>query len=223
MLARVKQEIGLFLSDSVQVDQKWLALLGDLKMPPPVCGTGHIAFNITNVKMEFSAVSDVKGGANAGFKIPVLPTPAAANISPSVTATSENTSTENISYLYYPPTPSEYAATEAALAKKGVTIDQFDNIRQTAVIAPALDAMRDGLVRNTANYPCFLNADPKSPDNSLVFTVALVKDTSTSFGFNFYIVSLGASAENKTTGTNTIAVSFHPDNTPVKPVPKPKA
>jgi hypothetical protein len=225
VLARVKQEVGLFLEDSVAVNQNWQGLLHDLGDIHPVCGNGHIDFNITNVKMDFTAVSDVTGGANAGLKIPVLPVAAAASISPAAKVTYENKSTEEINYIYYPPTAEEFQNTWAAAAKAGhgLNPNEFDSIRPKAVIVPALDALRDGLIKATAHYPCFLNAASTAPDSTLVFTVVLTEDKNVSGGFNFYIVSVAASADNNQSGTNTITVSFHPNNPGLKTAPaKPK-
>jgi hypothetical protein len=176
--------------------------------------------------MDFTAVSDVTGGANGGLKIPVLPAAAAASISPSFKQTYESTSTEDINYIYYPPTTQEFQTEWAAAAKAGHGLDpnQFNGIRPKAVVVPALDSLRDGLTKATTHYPCFQNAASTAPDNTLVFTVVLIEDTNISGGFNFYIVSLGASVDNKVTGTNTITVSFHPNNPGLKTAPaKPKA
>jgi hypothetical protein len=40
--------------------------------------------------------------------------------------------------------------------------------------------------------------------------VALTEDTKETLGFNFYILNLSASNENKNTGKNTITVSYRP-------------
>lgn len=205
VLARVKQEIGLFLDDSVEVDKRWPALLNDLRIKP-VCGNGKIDFTITSVKMEFEAVRDVSGGANAGLKIPVLPSAAAANISPSVKANYENSATERVSYAYYPPTLAEYKVALARGAHENIP----DDVRRTAAILPALNALRDALIRETAHYPCFRSTRAKDPDQEISFQVVLVDDKDVSGGFDFYIVSLGSSVERKSTGGNTITVSFRP-------------
>jgi hypothetical protein len=231
VLARVKQEIGLFLADSVTVNQSWPALLDELgggKGNPikPVCGTGQIDFDIKSVKMDFQAISDVKGGANAGFKIPVLSPASAASIGPSANLSYDDSSTEDINYTYYPPTTEDFQNTWSAADAKGKGLDpnQFNSIRPTAVILPALNALRDGLTRATTHYPCFLNAPASDADSTLVFTVVLVEDANVSGGFDFYIVSLGASIEKMATGTNTITVTFHPTNPGVKTaIAKPKA
>jgi hypothetical protein len=196
VLTRVKQEVGLFYSDGAKAEQNWPQLLSDLKVTP-VCGNGHIAFDITSVKMDFNVVNDQTVKGSGGLKIPFGIPSAGGSIGPGLTGSNEGVGTIDLVYTYKP------------LANGPVTND-FDIIRQNAVILPALDSLRDGLIKATGTRPCFQSLGPKDPDQTLTFSVAVTRDTSETLGFNFAILNLSGSNENKNTGKNTITVSYHP-------------
>ncbi|MEO9191859.1 MAG: hypothetical protein ABI224_17910 [Acetobacteraceae bacterium] len=196
VLTRVKQEVGLFYSDGAKAEQNWPQLLSDLKVTP-VCGNGHIAFEITSIKMEFSAVNDATVGGSGGLKIPFAPAPAGASVSPALNGSQESVGNIDLVYTYKP------------LASGPVSTD-YDIIRNTAIILPTLDNLRDGLIKATAHRPCFKSLTSTDPVQTLTFSVDVVKDTKESLGFNFYFVSLSGSNENKNTGKNTITVSYRP-------------
>ncbi len=173
VLTRVKQEVGLFYSDGAKAEQNWPQLLSDLKVTP-VCGNGHIAFDITSVKMDFNVVNDQTVKGSGGLKIPFGIPSAGGSIGPGLTGSNEGVGTIDLVYTYKP------------LANGPVTND-FDIIRQNAVILPALDSLRDGLIKATGTRPCFQSLGPKDPDQTLTFSVAVTRDTSETLGFNFAI------------------------------------
>jgi len=196
VLTRVKQEVGLFYSDGAKAEQNWPQLLKVLKVTP-VCGDGHIAFQIDSIKMEFAATNDQTGGINGGLKIPFGPPAAGASVGPGVNGSLESTGNIDLVYTYKP------------LANGPVTSD-YDIIRPEAVILPALDHLRDSLVQATGHQPCFQSLGPKDPDQTLTFYVQVIPDVKSSLGFNFYLLSLSASQETRNTYKNTITVSFRP-------------
>jgi hypothetical protein len=188
VLTRVKQEVGLFYSDGARAEQNWPKLLSDLKVAP-VCGNGHIAFEITSIKMDFAVVNDHTGKGGLGLKIPFGPAAAASSVGPGGSLSVEKAGTINLSYTYKPPAT-------------GPVSDDFEIIRKTAVILPALDHLRDALIKATGHRPCFQSLSKTDPDQTLTFTVEVNEDTTESLGFNFLVVDASASNENKNTGTN---------------------
>jgi hypothetical protein len=86
----------------------------------------------------------------------------------------------------------------------------YDIIREKAVILPTLDHLRDALIKATGYKPCFQSLSAKDPDQTLTFSVAVTQDTAETLGFNFAILNLSASKEGKSTGKNTITVSYRP-------------
>lgn len=89
VLARIKQEVGLFYSDGAKAERNWPALLSSIDAHP-VCGDGHIAFQITSIKMDFEVVDDQSSGASGGLKIPFGPPAVGGSISPGLTGSKEN-------------------------------------------------------------------------------------------------------------------------------------
>jgi len=196
VLTRVKQEVGLFYSDGAKAEQNWPGLLRDLHVTP-VCGNGHIAFEITSVKMEFSVTNDQTGEAGGGLKVP-FGIPAAGGGAGSGLSGSEDTQGAiDLVYTYKP-------------LATGPVDDNFNAIREHAIILPALDHLRDSLIKATGQRPCFKGLGPKDDDQTLTFSVAVTKDVQGSLGFNFALVNLSASSDRKSAGKNTITVSYRP-------------
>ncbi len=196
VLTRVKQEVGLFYSDGAKSEANWGQHLRDLNVKP-VCGNGHIAFEITSVKMDFNVTTDQTRKAGGGLKIPFGIPAANGSIEPGLNGSNETVGTIDLVYLYKP-------------LANGPATDDYEIIRTNAVILPALDSLRDGLIKATGSRPCFHSLGPTDPDQTLTFSVAVTKDTSESLGFNFAILNMSASNENKNGGTNTITVSYRP-------------
>jgi hypothetical protein len=196
VLTRIKQEVGLFYSDGAKAEQNWPRLLQDLKVTP-VCGNGHIAFEITAVKMDFNVATDQTGKVGAGLKIPFGPAAGGASVSPGLSDSSETAGNIDLVYTYKP-------------LATGPMDDDFKAIRDNAIILPALDDMRDGLIRATGQKPCFQSLSPKDPDQTLTFSVAVTKDVTGTLGFNWLLLNASGSRESKNTGKNTITVSYRP-------------
>jgi len=197
VLTRVKQEVGLFYSDGAKAEQNWQQLLNDLKIHP-VCGNGHIAFEITSVKMDFNVTTDQTGKFGAGLKIPFGIPAAGGSIGPGVSSSHDIAGTIDLIYTYKP------------LATGPIDDTAFQAIRSNAIILPALDDMRDGLIRATGQQPCFKSLGPKDPDQTLTFSVAVTEDNTGTLGFNWVLLNLSGSLENKNTAKNTITVSYRP-------------
>jgi len=199
VLLRVKQEVGLFQSESAD----WHAGLQDefkrLGIVPR-CGNGDINFNVINVKMEFATTLDTTESGQLGLKIQFGPV-GIGSIGPSVKGSYESKGTNTLDYTYYVPS-------------KPVPLDQVavHNIASSAVIAPTLSALRDGLVRATAQLPCMSNT-PKSSNDTFTFVVQLTRDINPTVGFNFAILSANAGVNASNNRANTITVTFHPTRT----------
>lgn len=196
VLTRVKQEVGLFYSDGAFTEKNWPQILRDLHVNP-VCGNGHIAFQIESVKMDFAVTNDETKSGSAGLKIPFGPSVAGGSIGPGVSGSFENTGNIDLVYTYKP-------------LATGPADSDFDIIRKDAVILPALDHLRDALIKGTGQKPCFHSLTEKDPAQTLTYYVQVVPDSKSSLGFNFYVLSLSASGEIKNTSKNTITVSFRP-------------
>lgn len=199
VLLRVKQEVGLFQAESatwhagLQDEFKRLGIV-------PRCGNGDINFNVTSVKMEFATTLDQTESGQLGLKIPFGPA-GIGNVGPGIKGSSENKGTSTLDYTYYvPASPSPLDP----IAEK--------NIASSAVIAPTLAALRDGLVRATAQLPC-MSDTPKDKDDTFTFAVELTHDTNPTIGFNFAILSASAGFDTSNKRANTITVTFHPTPT----------
>ena len=137
VVLRVKQEIGLFQAQSTT----WHAgLTEEFKRLgiTPQCGTGDINFGIKSVKIEFVTILDKSESGELSLKIPF----GSGDVGPSTKGTFETKGTNTLDYTYYVP-DSPGKLNSAAM----------ESIKPYAVIAPTLSALRDGLVRATAQLP----------------------------------------------------------------------
>jgi hypothetical protein len=215
VFARVKEEIGFYLADSVEVERHWPQLLKDLQVHS-VCGSEPINFEITQVHMEFDVENEVSAGVSGGFKVPVLSRKDVADLNASGSYSHDRTVTDSVTYNYYPPTLKKYLQAGLAASAHGGTQaasqSALEADRKTAVILPTLNALRDSLIKASANYPCFRNTQKSDPVNTISFKVALVDDGKGSGGFDIKVVNMGVSGERKHSGVNTITVSFRPSS-----------
>jgi hypothetical protein len=211
VFARVKEEIGFYLADSVEVERRWPQLLKDLKVHS-VCSREPINFEITQVHMEFDVENQVSAGVSGGFKVPVLSPKDVAELNASGSYSHDRTVTDSVTYNYYPPTLKKYLQARRARGAQDGTGPARAADRASAVILPTLNALRDSLIKATANYPCFRNTEKSDPDNTISFKVALVDDGKGSGGFDIKVVNMGVSGERKHSGVNTITVSFRPSS-----------
>jgi hypothetical protein len=199
VLLRIKQEVGLFQSQSAA----WHADIKNRLQKTgitPRCGNGDINFNIRSVKMEFATVLDRKESGEIGLKIPFGPA-GANSAGPDFKGSFDTKGTNTLDYTYYvPPSPGEIDQAASSI------------IAPAAVIAPTLAALRDGLVRATAQLPCMKDT-PDDKDNTFTFSVEITRDANPSVGFNFYIVSASAAYDSSRSRSNTITVTFHPTPT----------
>jgi hypothetical protein len=196
VLTRVKQEVGLFYSDEAKSEANWHGLLNDLNVTP-VCGDGHIAFEITSVRMDFLVTNDQTGQIGGGLKLPFGIPIANGSFGPGLTGSDETAGTMDLVYTYRP-------------LASGPVSDDFNAIRENAIILPALDHLRDSLIRTTGHTPCFKSRGAGDADQTLTFSVAVTKDVTGSLGFNFALLNLSASRDKKNSASNTITVSYRP-------------
>ena len=216
VLARVKREVGWFLYDSVQVKRAWPDLLSDLgpaagvKLTPR-CGDGYVQFNITSVNMEFSASTDTSNGGNLGFKIPFGPVAAGSKVGATLSQSVQNTLNQKITYLYKPPTLKDF---EKVITQQTDFSDpaKFVQARQSAVILPMLNVLRDGIIKATQHFPCFHSLGQNDPDQKLTVSVGITKNVKAGGEVNFYLISAGANHDAKNNAANLITVSFRPIN-----------
>ena len=134
------------------------------------------------------------------LKVPFGPG-GAGNIGPEIKGSFEYSGTSTLDYTYYVPD---------TLGRLDPIASQ--NIAVSAVIAPTLAALRDGLVRATAQLPCMRDT-PKDKDDTFTFSVELTHDANPKVGFSFLIVSASAGVETSNKRSNTITVTFHPTPT----------
>jgi hypothetical protein len=203
---RVKQEVGYFESTNPRTDTQWQDLLKRLGLLDPatgkpvatLCGTGRILFHVTRVKMEFTATRDMSNSADASLKVPFGPVDASAGAAVS----SDQRSTQQITYTYYPKHEAADPGDLERLTK--------DN---TLVIQPALRALRDSLIKATAHRPCFANTPKTGAEpNVFRFAVELTNHASADAGFNFLLVSASAKTDHASGAGHTVTVTFEPDN-----------
>jgi hypothetical protein len=213
VLVRVKKEIGWFLYDGIQVKKEWpqlLTSLGQDGVPvTPKCGNGYVQFNVTSIAMEFNATSDTTDSAKLGLKIPFGPVAAGAKVGPELSASTQRSINQKISYLYKPPSLEDFEK----VVKEQISIrspEDFAKERENAVILSILNLLRDGLIRATQHYPCFKNLDPNDADQKLTLSLGITRNEKAGGEINFYVISGGASHDVKSTGQNQITVSFRP-------------
>jgi hypothetical protein len=202
---RVKQEVGYFESMNPRTKQDWNALLTKLnllgsKPPKPVmllCGGGHIEFNVRKVRMVFAVAHDDSISGDGKFNVPLGPIKATVGGDFS----SERTSTQEVGYTYYPAgipaQPSDYAFL----------------ITNGAVIAPALESLRNSLIIASAQQPCF-GRTPKTQSDSdadtYSFSIQLTDKVAAQAGFEFRILDANASAEQNREASGKIIVTISP-------------
>ena len=221
VLALVKQEIGWFLYDSVQVDTKWPALLtdlgtknGDVTIPvTPVCGTGKIQFDVISVNMSFDRSITKTNTANAGFILPFGPAGIGAKATPSVSGSQGRTDRQSLSYIYKPPTLTAFKRV-VDTQMPAISDEEFAEQRKDAIIMPALNALRDGLIRTTQYFPCFTNTNEKDKEQTLTLKVDLVETGKGSLGVKLVVADFGGSQEKTAKTGNTITVNFRAINPP---------
>jgi hypothetical protein len=198
VLLRVKQEVGLFESNSAEWHKTYRQDQANAGIIPPFCGTGDINFNITQVKMEFKTVLDTTKSGNLGLKIPFGPA-GVGSFGPGVKGAAESTGTSTLDFTYYKPDPNDIGTIPPIVA-------------QNAKIEPTLAALRTAVMHAIAQKPC-MSDTPDKQDDTYTFEVELKKDANANLGFNFAILSANAAFDRATTNSNTITVSFHPTKT----------
>jgi hypothetical protein len=197
VLLRIKQEIGLFMVNSRDWHKNYRADLAKAGIKP-ACGSGDINFNIKSVNMEFATIADNSRGGGVGLAIPFAG--GLGGIGPSASITSESKGTNTLDYTYYPTDANQRIG------------DIPDVVRENAIIEPTLKALRDAIMKATAQRPC-MSDTPRDMDNTFVFGVELTQSTNEKLGFNFAIANANLSADQSNTRSNTITVTFHPTAT----------
>ncbi len=201
VLLRVKQEVGLYQNESATWHATLPMLFQTLHVKPE-CGSGDINFELKRITMEFTATLDRTNKTNLGLQVPFGP--GGGSIGPGISSSIETKDTERLTYTYYVP------------AEMPSDPHFKDVIRDSAVILPTLTALRNSLVLATTQRPCMMDT-PKDKDDTFTFTVELTRDTNPNIGFNFAVLSAGASTDRQRAGGNTITVTFHPTSTGGKP------
>lgn len=222
-LIRVKQEVGLFLYDSVQVRNQWPQLRDQLQLNGPTCGDGYVGFRIDSVTIEMSADSNLALSGGAGISLPTT-------VKPDLNGTLSTTrsGSNKVTYAYFPPTTLDYEKQLNAAADAGANDPA---IRDKAVITPLLDNLRDSIIRATAVKPCFHATDGGYKDDSISVNVGITDESKTTGGISFYLVDLSASRDKKLDRATTLTVHYTPvdDRKPApveerkRPAAKPKA
>ncbi|MGJ0527925.1 hypothetical protein ACR42A_30625 [Burkholderia gladioli] len=201
-LIRVKQEVGLFLYDSVQVKKQWPELRNRLDIATPTCGDGYVGFRIDSVTIEMSADSNLSLSGGAGLSIPATVKP---NLSGTLSTT--HSGSNKVTYAYFPPTNQDYEKQLNALGEAGANDPA---IRDDAVLTPLLDNLRDSIIRATAVRPCFHATDDAYKGDSISVDVGISTESKAGGGISFYLVDLSASRDKKLNRATTLTIHFTP-------------
>jgi hypothetical protein len=191
----IKRQVGVFMREAAKHPA------GESK--DFWCGTGHIDFDISQVKAELTTTLETIKNTSAGLKIPW----GAVEIDPSGSVKGDATNTEVLDYNLWPLEMER----QTALMGSGV-LDQ-----KPAPIADVILALRDALINSAKKtapgpQPCFTDYDPAKPGsdagNTFKLGLSFVSDKTGGLEIKVWILDLTNTAEWKSTTGNTLTVSF---------------
>ena len=165
------------------------------------CGTGHIDFDISQIKAELTTTLETITNTSAGLKIPW----GAVEIDPSGSVKGDATNTEVLDYNLWP------MADQKALMAAPVKDEK------PAPIADVIISLRDALINSAKKtapgpQPCFTDYDPGKPaadaGNTFKLGLSFVSDKTGGLEIKVWILDLTNTAEWKSTTGNTLTVSF---------------
>ena len=195
VILRIKQEVAIYQ----QAQSRWQSdpMHDPAKQGITIqCGgQGNIDFKLTKLKLDLTTTISQKENGSLGLKIPFAG--GIGSVGPGVSGSIEHDNTQEL-VLYTYPTTNTF---------QGVDIPT--QVQQNSVIASTLIALRQSLIRGSANKPCLMLSIPGGKDDD-TFSINFVvkKDLNPSLGFNFAILSASAGYDRASNVGNAITVTF---------------
>jgi hypothetical protein len=220
--SEINRQVGIYLAAS---HQPIMINVGGQLMPiknvrPPdggrmfACGTGNVAFEISQIKAELTTTSSKTIGGSAGITVPIHMVTIGAKAGDTVTATN----TQTLSYQVWSVDKVSQNPNISNLHPSREYVDKTP-------IAQVLRDLREALVAAGTTYdysqtppvkrqplPCFTDYDPKKPatasGNTYTLGLSIVNDITGGVTVSVAVLNLGITGEAKSTTGNTLTVSF---------------
>ncbi|WP_143272937.1 hypothetical protein [Azospirillum palustre] len=192
VIAEIKDQIGDYQRTVFAIKNN--PNIDPAKRPDnPSCTPNNIEFVITKVKMELTTTVDNTLSGGVGFTIPVVGL--AGTASPSVTATSEETNTQVLTFHAW-------------------TTDRIDNAspqNPPRVITKTLMDFRSALIAASGKYPCFSTTNDKDdPEDTLSLAITVISEAGGKFGIKLAVIDATVGNTLRSTTGNAITVTFKP-------------
>jgi hypothetical protein len=165
------------------------------------CGTGHIDFDISQVKAELTTTLETITNQSGSAKI----TWGAVEIDPSGSVKGDATNTEVLDYNLWP------------MSDQGALLAATVQDEKPAPIAEVILSLRDALIASAKKtapgpQPCFTDYDPGKPSadagNTFKLGLSFVSDKTGGLEIKVWVLDLTNTTEWKSTTGNTLTVSF---------------
>ncbi len=230
----INRQVGVYISSEkypvqvsvLQPDQKTSVLypVGQAPLPPNVdeserflCGSsGDIRFDVFQIKADLTTTLNTSIGATLSASPPV----GVLTVGPSLGGSSSTTNSQDLVYQVWPIPYGSHR--NAPLANAPVSNEDLDRapiakvlfaLRQALVLQSlAWDFSKNPAVRKPKLKPCYTDYDPLKPETNTanIFTLSLsvVNDINAALAIKAPVVSLGITADRKSTTGHTLTVSF---------------